>query len=364
MEHDAEVLLDATTGLIPPLLDALEALSWAGRHLHPPDIDGLVNDLAPFRVPLTDGLERFEATLWPSHLAFFEQQARAAAGHALRALTALEEAPARSNPVLGAYGALRHLPLALEALYPVSFMLGPVSRFYVSRGHRSDADLLERLARADPGRDEVGVMHASNGSDERGGFSVYVPEYYESGQAMPLVVALHGGSGHGRNFLWTWLTDARTRGVILVTPTSRDDSWSLQGPDLDTANLQAIVEHVSALWSVDESRILLTGMSDGATFSWVSGLQSGSPFTHLAPVSGTFHPLLLEVADPARLRGLPVYLVHGALDWMFPVEVAREARDTLMATGAQVTFREIPDLSHTYPREENDGILSWLETGA
>jgi phospholipase/carboxylesterase len=146
-----------------------------------------------------------------------------------------------------------------------------------------------------------------------------------------------------------------------VAPTSRDDTWSLQGPDLDTANLNAIVDHVRGLWSVDETRVLLTGMSDGATFSWVSALQGGSPFTHLAPISGTFHPLLLEVAEPGRLAGLPVYLVHGALDWMFPVEVAREAGDSLTAVGARVTYSEIPDLSHTYPREENDRILSWLE---
>jgi len=45
---------------------------------------------------------------------------------------------------------------------------------------------------------------------------------------------------------------------------------------------------------------------------------------------------------------------------MFPVDVARMARDTLTGAGAQVEYREIDDLSHTYPREENDRILSWL----
>ncbi|MFV2090833.1 MAG: hypothetical protein ACC642_09255, partial [Pseudomonadales bacterium] len=60
------------------------------------------------------------------------------------------------------------------------------------------------------------------------------------------------------------------------------------------------------------------------------------------------------------LRRLPVYLTHGALDWMFPIDVARMARDALLAVGAEVTYREIEDLSHTYPREENDRILDWL----
>jgi phospholipase/carboxylesterase len=53
--------------------------------------------------------------------------------------------------------------------------------------------------------------------------------------------------------------------------------------------------------------------------------------------------------------------VHGALDWMFPVEVGREANASLAAAGARVTYREIADLSHCYPVEENPLILDWLD---
>jgi phospholipase/carboxylesterase len=132
------------------------------------------------------------------------------------------------------------------------------------------------------------------------------------------------------------------------------------GPDLDSGNLAAMIDHVGEQWPIDRSRVLLTGMSDGATFSWVAGLRDGSPFTHLAPISGTFHPMLLDGASAARLAGLPVYLVHGALDWMFPVDVARLARDALTAAGAAVSYRELEDLSHTYPVEENARILDWF----
>ena len=70
--------------------------------------------------------------------------------------------------------------------------------------------------------------------------------------------------------------------------------------------------------------------------------------------------MLLEVVSPSRLKDLPLYLMHGALDWMFPVDVARTARDAFVAAGADVTYREIEDLSHTYPREENMKILDWM----
>jgi phospholipase/carboxylesterase len=45
---------------------------------------------------------------------------------------------------------------------------------------------------------------------------------------------------------------------------------------------------------------------------------------------------------------------------MFDVEVARVAREALTRAGVDLTYREIDDLSHTYPREENDRILDWL----
>jgi phospholipase/carboxylesterase len=58
-----------------------------------------------------------------------------------------------------------------------------------------------------------------------------------------------------------------------------------------------------------------------------------------------------------------VRLCHGALDWLFPVALARAARDELARAGAAIEYREVADLSHAYPREENDGILRWLDAG-
>jgi phospholipase/carboxylesterase len=52
--------------------------------------------------------------------------------------------------------------------------------------------------------------------------------------------------------------------------------------------------------------------------------------------------------------------VHGRLDWMFPVQVARQTSQALSAAGAKVTYRELDDLSHAYPREMNAEILQWL----
>ena len=178
-------------------------------------------------------------------------------------------------------------------------------------------------------------------------------------------MALHGGSGNGRGFLWSWLRDARSRGAILIAPTATGQTphkttWALMGDDTDTPNLMRILEQVRSRWNVDATKMLLTGMSDGGTFCYVTGFDSASPFTHLAPVSATFHPLMAEIADAERLRGLPIHIIHGKLDWMFPVQVARQTSQALSAAGADVTYRELDDLSHCYPREMNAEILAWL----
>jgi len=176
-------------------------------------------------------------------------------------------------------------------------------------------------------------------------------------------MALHGGSGNGRGFLWSWLRDARSHGAILVAPTAVGPTWALSGDDADTPNLLRILDEVRSGWSIDPQRMLMTGMSDGGTFSYVSGLEAGSPFTHLAPVSAAFHPMLAQMADPERIHGLPIHIAHGALDWMFDIDLAREARRALESAGADVTYRELDDLSHTYPREINPAILAWLGSG-
>ena len=275
----------------------------------------------------------------------------------------LDAAARASDETVGVFRALRAVPRALERLYPLAAGLPPVSRLFLDADRRDDEALVARLAAA-PEPERAGVRHFGEKPGAPGGFSLYVPEYYVADRAWPAVFALHGGSGNGAAFLWSWLAAARGRGAIVVAPTALGDgtrkTWALAGPDSDTPNLKRIFEFVRANWSVDPARVLLTGMSDGGTFSYVSGLEADSPFTHLAPVSAAFHPMLAAMAPPARMQGLPIFLTHGARDWMFPVAMAREAAAALSRAGAHVRYREIADLSHAYPREIDAEILDWL----
>ncbi|UEM13959.1 phospholipase [Bradyrhizobium barranii subsp. barranii] len=354
-----EAVVDDIVTVLPPLLNALEALGFFTRNLHPPAFASVMNAIGAPDAALQAAHAAIGA--WPEQFAELRERLDRACNETLAAFAGIREVERGNGDLVAVFRALRHLPRAQEALYPLSTQFPPVSSFFLNAANRENDDLLARL---EAGAGELtGIFHDHNEPGSRGGFSVYVPEYYSPERAMPLVMALHGGSGNGRGFLWSWLRDARSLGAILVAPTATGPTWALMGDDSDTPNLMRILDTVRSRWTVDGSRLLLTGMSDGGTFCYVTGFDGASPFTHLAPVSATFHPLMAEMADAVRLQGLPIFITHGKLDWMFPVQTARQTQAALSAAGADVTYREIDDLSHTYPREINAELLEWLNRG-
>jgi phospholipase/carboxylesterase len=352
----SEAVVDDIVAVLPPLLQSLEALGFIARHLHPPAFGDVMQAAGePDRALQA---VRAQMTQWPEGFSDIRAPLEAASDAALAAFDGLRAVQNGHGDLVSVFRALRYSSRAQEALYPLTAKLPPVSEFFTEPSLRDDTALAERLARA--ANENTGIIHVNNEPGSRGGYSMYVPEYYTPDRRWPLVMALHGGSGNGRGFLWSWLREARSLGAILIAPTATGPTWALMGEDTDSPNLWRILEDARTRWNIDPARLLMTGMSDGGTFCCVSGLDGASPFTHLAPVSATFHPLMAEMADAQRLQGLPVHIVHGTLDWMFPVQVARQTQQALAAAGANVTYREIDDLSHTYPREMNVAMLEWM----
>lgn len=353
-----EAFLQAVGRIAPALLRALGTLEQVGRHLHPPRIAQLREYVHPVRddlhraraefaqVPAADGLERFA------------EQLQAAALRGEEALSLFCDDAPGNQAITRVLGAMRAQCRALEQLYPLRRALPPVARFFLEPACHARLDALDPETGAEA---RVGLLSAHNEADQRGGFSLFVPESCTGDEPRPLIVALHGGSGHGRDFLWTWLREAKSRRCLLLAPTSRGPTWSLDGPDLDARRLASMIRFVGERWPIDAAKVLLTGLSDGATYTLLCGLQEDAPFTALAPFSGVLHPANFANGNLGRVHGVPVYLVHGALDWMFPVQLARMAAEELEKAGAALEFRELADLSHTYPREENARILEWLD---
>ena len=289
----SEAVVDDIVAVLPPLLQSLEALGFVARHLNPPDFDRVMQAAGQPDEALRAVCPRLEQ--WPEEFAGIKTALQSASDAALSAFDGLRTVQNGNGDLVSVFRALRYAPRAQEALYALSAKLPPVSQFFVDPSKREDAELEARLAA--PANENTGIFHDHNEPGSRGGFSLYVPEYYTPDRAWPLVMALHGGSGNGRGFLWSWLRDARSRGAILIAPTATGQTWALMGDDTDTPNLMRILDSVRSRWNIDSNKMLLTGMSDGGTFCYVTGFDGASPFTHLAPVSATFNPLMAEMAD-------------------------------------------------------------------
>ena len=351
-----EKKLDSICKRLTMVLDGISAFQ---RRFFPPEFPDLRKDLKEHQASLKQvKLELGEAAPSPELSGPWETITEAcdlmldAIGLILGASTADFQ-----DIVTRAMRSFRRFCRIQEKLYRIRASSPPLNRFYL------EPQFHERIAEyepAQPHRSGLGLQHigVEDSYYARGALSVYVPESYEDTKAWPLVIALHGGFGHGRDFIWTWLREARSREFILMAPTSTDTTWSLLAPELDGAALLLMLENVKKRWNIDAGHILLTGISDGATFAIVSALQAGSSFTEFAPVAGVLPPMNLNAAKNKR-----IFWVHGALDWMFPVQSARTAVEMLESAGANVTLRVIDDLSHTYPREENNQILQWFEPG-
>lgn len=351
-DERTEVLMS----VLRPLLLSLESLSLVARHIQPSNLSAVVGHvgepdkaLAAARTALGEN--------WPEGMGALGERIDPAIDAVQEAFGRLRRAAGEENGIGTAYRALRRNAEAQEAIYPLAGILPPVNWFFLDSDRRDDAAFRERLMQ--PPQPNTGLMYAGDRAEGRGTW-LYVPEYVTPDREWPLVMALHGGSGTGRSFIWSWLRAARSRGCILVAPSSLGQTWALQGEDVDTPDLRGLLAAVREQWSIDPAHMLLTGMSDGGTFCYVSGLDDGCPFTHLAPVSAAFHPMLAEFADAERVRGLPVHIIHGALDWMFPLQMARLADEYLRARGANVMLRQMADLPHTWPSDMTGVMLDWF----
>jgi len=334
------------------LVGTLSALESAIRQFHPPLLTHINEALLPFKEQFAAVYSVFKELSTPSQRAeFLIKQLNTAADLTQQALELFASPPESQRLVLQILRAMRRYSRAQEALFPLRSFLGLVNRFFLESNELNPEDWIEVQPADDT---DIGLMTINRADEDEDPYWFYVPDRYSGKTDLPLVIALHGGSGTGRDFIWSWMREARNRNFMLLAPTSIGRTWSFQNED-DAAKMMAAVRYISENWHLDSSRILLTGFSDGAIYVLTSGLKKESPYTALAPISGVLHPVNLDYAVDRR-----IYLVHGRLDWMFQVDYAYRSHAILQAAGADIIFHEIEDLSHTYPREENASILAWF----
>lgn len=333
------------------LVAASKAFDAGMRRLNPIALDEIRNGLLVHLDPLREARRH----LGDDGLNGRDQEVRAGLlracdflQHAIRNFADEEDLQAA---YISALRAARKQCRALEVLYPLCGVFPAVNRYFLEPG-ATDMSPVE-ITRPEG----TGLIHddVSQNAHTRGGYSLYVPEAPAPESGWPLVVALHGGYSHGRDFIWTWLAEARSRGFVVFAPTSQAMTWSIANVDFDRELLKRHLEQIYSRVHIDPSRILLTGMSDGGTFALVLGMSAKGAYPAIAPVSAALPPV-----DMSQAKGKKILWVHGAQDWIFPVGWTVQSCKDLRQAGADIKLKVIEDLAHTYPREANAAILDWF----
>jgi phospholipase/carboxylesterase len=198
-----------------------------------------------------------------------------------------------------------------------------------------------------------------------------------AGQPKGLLVLFHGRGADERDLfplLDVLDPDRRLLGIAprgpLQLPPGGAHWYAVQEigyPDPETftdtyAVATSWLDDLAAAAGIPAERTVLGGFSQGAVMTYALGLGADRPRpAGLIALSG-FMPTVpgfsLDLEPP-----LPrVAIGHGALDPVIPVEWSRRARKLLGDVGADLTYRETPEMAHSIDPPFFRQLPAWLAT--
>ena len=342
------------------ILVFLRAFEWLQEHMHLGQIkqakqdvfDRAGGDVFP---PLNAELEGLEA---PDGREAFHTKW-------LEALEQLEDAytsfltGSEANFIVAYMQSRRAFSLGKYVLYELRAELPKLREYWVLPDALARWDELETPVAGVEA--QTGVIHRPS-TDKHAEYSLYVPEYYDPSRSWPLVITLHGGHGRGDDYLLTWLRAAKSAGYIVLSPKSLGGTWSLQRPGVDIRSILSMVETLLDEYSIDIGRLFATGLSDGGSFSYALGLSCPKLFAGAAPIAAA--GMIVGMFNLDKAKDLPIYIVHGGKDFMFPVATAQMAYELLQKSAfTKVKYEELPDWGHAYTYSINDTlVLPWFNS--
>lgn len=194
-------------------------------------------------------------------------------------------------------------------------------------------------------------------------YLLFIPAGYGDNQTKkwPLIMYLHGGSRRGDDIeklrepgfgLTALLEKKKSFPFVVVSPLCPNgEFWT------DTEALISLLDEIEKHYSIDLSRVYLTGHSMGGFGTWYLAYQHPERFAAIAPMSAPF--VVTAWAD--RLKKMPIWAFHGSSDDLVPIAGTKDLIDALHALGNDVRFTVLPGRDHaildTY---ENEELYSWF----
>ncbi|MEO6458520.1 MAG: dienelactone hydrolase family protein, partial [Chloroflexia bacterium] len=114
-------------------------------------------------------------------------------------------------------------------------------------------------------------------------------------------------------------------------------------------------------YGLDPEGVYLMGFSQGAIMSMSLTLTEPEKLAGVVAMSGrTLPEVLPKIAQPEKLRGLPIFVVHGTADQVLPITYGRDTRDILSKMPVDLTYREYP-MAHHVSAESLADVAGWLK---
>jgi predicted peptidase len=192
-------------------------------------------------------------------------------------------------------------------------------------------------------------------------FLLYLPEGYNKNddRKWPLLLFLHGMGECGdmlelvkKNGPPMMIEHGRSFPFIVVSPQCPDTTgWSVEVLDM-------LLNEVARRYKVDENCIWVTGLSMGGAGTWNLALAYPKRFAAIVPICGWVDP-----TNAAKLKGLPIWVFHGAKDDVVPLSQSENMVKALKDHGNPVKFTLYPDANHDSWTEtyNNPELWEWLE---
>ena len=159
-----------------------------------------------------------------------------------------------------------------------------------------------------PGQRQVTIEGA-----EPGFYYVYTPGWQQPGEALPMVVDLHGfGEPAATQVKFSQLSPfGAFAGFVTITPQipRTVPRWDVRPGSVDLSFVLMAIEQAESRGCVDTSRVYVTGLSNGAMMTSRIACDLADRVAAVAMVAGVQDP-----ADCSPSRPVPMIAFHGTAD--------------------------------------------------